>query len=85
MTKLATIMQDCTSLGAARRRRVILYLVTEDWYFLLHRLPMALAAARAGYEVHVATRVNKDRRTIEDLGFAVHPLNWRRGSSIPST
>lgn len=77
------MMQDCNSLGAARRRRVLLYLVTEDWYFLLHRLPMAQAAARAGYEVHVATRVNKDRRTIEDLGFAVHPLNWRRGSLNP--
>ena len=24
-----------------------MYLVTEDWYFLSHRLPMALAAQRA--------------------------------------
>jgi glycosyltransferase involved in cell wall biosynthesis len=44
---------------------------------------MAQAAARAGYEVHLATRVSKDRRAIEDLGFAVHPLNWRRGSLNP--
>ena len=26
---------------------VLLYLVTEDWYFLSHRIPMALAAQRA--------------------------------------
>ena len=38
---------------------VLLYLVTEDWYFLSHRLPMALAAQQAGYQVHVATRVAK--------------------------
>ena len=35
----------------------LLYLVSEDWYFLSHRLPMARAARDAGYEVHVATRV----------------------------
>jgi hypothetical protein len=34
----------------------ILYVVTEDWYLLSHRLPMARAAKAAGYEVHVATR-----------------------------
>jgi len=71
------------TLGASRGRPIILYVVTEDWYFLQHRLPMARAAARAGYKVHLATRVNKDRRTIEDFGFALHPLNWRRGSLNP--
>ena len=35
----------------------LLYVVTEDWYFLSHRLPMARAARDAGFEVHVATRV----------------------------
>src|SRR6185295_1655120 len=34
----------------------LLCVVTEDWYFLSHRLPMARAAKAAGYEVHVATR-----------------------------
>jgi glycosyltransferase involved in cell wall biosynthesis len=67
----------------AKSGPLILYVVTEDWYFLLHRLPMAQAAARAGYRVHVATRVNKDRRTIEALGYEVHPVDWRRGSLNP--
>ena len=31
----------------------LLYVVSEDWYFLAHRLPMARAARDAGYEVHV--------------------------------
>ena len=30
------------------RAPVVLYLVTEDWYFLSHRLPMALAAKQCG-------------------------------------
>jgi glycosyltransferase involved in cell wall biosynthesis len=56
----------------------LLYLVTEDWYFWSHRLPMARAARAAGFEVVVATRVDGHRQAIETEGFRVHPLNWRR-------
>ena len=61
----------------------LLYVVTEDWYFLSHRLPMARAARAAGYEVHVATRLDKGRAAIEAEGFAAHDLAWRRGSLSP--
>ena len=64
-------------------RPVILYVVTEDWFFLQHRLPMAQAAAGAGYDVHLATRVNKDRQAVERLGIKLHALDWRRGSLNP--
>ena len=62
---------------------VLVYLVTEDWYFLSHRLPMACAALRAGYDVHVATNVVDGGSAIESYGFKLHPLNWRRGSARP--
>ncbi len=58
----------------------ILYLVSEDWYFISHRLPMARAAKAAGYEVHVATRVADHGGQIESEGFVLHPVEWRRGS-----
>jgi glycosyltransferase involved in cell wall biosynthesis len=67
----------------ASRPPVLIYLVTEDWYFVSHRLPMALAAQRAGYEVHVATRVKAHGAAIEAQGFTLHPLNWQRGSINP--
>jgi len=63
--------------------RRLLYLVTEDWYFTSHRLPMARAARDAGYEVHVATQVGDQRARIEAEGFIVHPLAWKRGSTDP--
>jgi len=63
--------------------RRILYLVTEDWYFLSHRLPMARAAMRAGYEVHVATRLVGGKAAIEAEGFVPHALSWSRGSLSP--
>ena len=62
----------------------ILYVVTEDWYFLSHRLPMARAAKNAGYEIHVATRLNSARAAIDAEDFAPHALSWQRGSLSPT-
>jgi glycosyltransferase involved in cell wall biosynthesis len=61
----------------------ILYVVTEDWYFLSHRLPMARAAKDAGFEVHVATRLKTGKAAIEREGFVPHALTWSRGSLSP--
>lgn len=61
----------------------ILYLVSEDWYFISHRLPMARAAKKAGYEVHVATRVDDCGALIEQEGFVLHPIHWRRDNTNP--
>jgi glycosyltransferase involved in cell wall biosynthesis len=61
----------------------LLYVVTEDWYFLSHRLPMARAAKSAGYEVHVATRIKDGKAAIEREGFVPHALSWSRGSLSP--
>lgn len=65
------------------KQPVLVYLVTEDWYFLSHRLPMAREAKRAGYDVHVVTHVNKGGGAIEAEGFRLHAVVWRRGSVSP--
>ncbi len=56
----------------------ILYLVTEDWYFHSHRMPIARAARDAGAEVLVACRVREHGPAIEAEGFRLLPLGWRR-------
>ncbi len=61
----------------------LLYLVTEDWYFWSHRLPMARAARDAGFRVAVAGRVESHRAAIEGEGFQVHGLSWRRRGNGP--
>jgi glycosyltransferase involved in cell wall biosynthesis len=63
-----------------KRKNKIIFLVTEDWYFWSHRLPMARAARQAGFEVGVATRVGAWGDNIRAEGFSLHELNWRRGS-----
>ena len=47
----------------------ILFLVTEDWYFVLHRLPIARAARQAGYRVLIATQLSTHREMLEAEGF----------------
>jgi glycosyltransferase involved in cell wall biosynthesis len=61
----------------------ILYLVTEDWYFLSHRLSIALACRRAGWDVVVATRVGRHLATIESHGLKVIPIRLARGGRNP--
>ncbi len=62
----------------------IAYIVTEDWYFLSHRLPMARAAKAAGLDVHVLCRIAKGQAAIEAEGFTAHGLSWSRGSVSPA-
>jgi glycosyltransferase involved in cell wall biosynthesis len=69
--------------AAAKPPRKLLYVVNEDWAFLLNRLPMARAAKKAGFEVHVATYVNKGAAAIEAEGFVLHPIPLRRGGVSP--
>ncbi len=61
----------------------VLFLQTEDSSFWSHRLPMALAAKAAGYEVVVAAREGAHGERIRDAGVRFIPLPWRRSSVNP--
>jgi glycosyltransferase involved in cell wall biosynthesis len=65
------------------KRKKLLFLVTEDWYFCSHRLPPARAALAAGYDVVVATRVERRGEEITSEGFKLIPLGLRRRSRNP--
>jgi glycosyltransferase involved in cell wall biosynthesis len=69
--------------GASPPKPRLLYVVTEDWAFLSHRLPMARAAREAGFEVHIATRVSKGTAAIEAERFILHSIPFARGSISP--
>jgi glycosyltransferase involved in cell wall biosynthesis len=64
-------------------RDSVLYVVSEDWAFLSHRLPMARAAREGGFEVHVATHIGLAGEAIRAEGFVVHDIPFRRGGRSP--
>ena len=69
--------------GLPERPRRLLFVVTEDWYFCSHRLTLAKAARDAGWEVHVACRVNSHGGVIKSEGFFLHPLRLSRSGANP--
>jgi len=78
----SSISQDAAAAAVGRRRK-LLFLVTEDWYFVSHRLDLAIAARRAGYDVMVATRVDRHGDRITDAGLGLRPLAFNRGGLNP--
>lgn len=66
--------------GALKR---LLFIVTEDWYFVSHRLHLARAAVVAGYQVALLTRVARHRDVIEASGVEVFDWPIKRGSINP--
>jgi len=71
------------TLHKAQRRPKIIYLVTEDWAFLSHRLPIAIAARDAGFDVIIATHVTDCGERIKDEGFKLIPIGLRRANRNP--
>lgn len=72
----------------ARPRRdkpKIMFFLTEDWYFLSHRLGLARACRDLGWDVVVATRVQAHGDKIRDEGFRLLPLRLRRRGRAPWT
>src|SRR3954449_12751149 len=69
-----------TAPGGPKR---LVFVVTEDWFFASHFLPMARAARELGLEVVVVTRVRDHRAAIEAAGARVVPLEAERRSLNP--
>lgn len=61
----------------------LLFLITEDWYFWSHRLDLARAAAQAGFDVSIATRVTDHGERIQREGFRLIPISLFRRSKNP--
>ena len=64
-------------------RKRLLYAINNPAFFLSHRLPLALAAREAGYEVHVATMDGPTVPRIVSLGFQHHVIPMSRSGRNP--
>lgn len=57
--------------------------VNVDWFFLSHRLPIALAAKEAGYDVTIITRDTGKKEQIESYGLKFIEVPFERSGSNP--
>lgn len=59
----------------------IFFLINVDWFFISHRLPIALKARNLGYEVHLACNFTDHYDYLKSLGFVLHKLPFDRSGS----
>lgn len=67
----------------ARRAPLLAFLITEDWFFASHFLPMARAAREMGLDVVIITRVREHQGVLEATGARVIALEAERKSLNP--
>ena len=63
----------------------LLFVVTEDWFFVSHFLSVAVAARNAGFDVAVTVRIRDEalQSRIEEAGVRVVPSHHERGHFGP--
>jgi glycosyltransferase involved in cell wall biosynthesis len=61
----------------------LIIVVNELWFFLSHRLPIALAARDAGYEVHIASRTgtSNEIKQLKQESLQFHSISFHRSST----
>jgi len=61
----------------------VLFLITEDYYYWMHRRNLALYLKSQGWEVHLATRKGELQKEIQKEGIYLHPVDIDRKSFNP--
>jgi glycosyltransferase involved in cell wall biosynthesis len=63
------------------KSKKLMFIINVDWFFVSHRLPIALEAMSNGFDVHLATTVTDKKEELEKLGITIHPLLIGKGKS----
>ncbi|CAB3678166.1 glycosyl transferase family 1 [Achromobacter piechaudii] len=63
--------------------RRLMFVVNNPAFFMSHRVPVALAAQQAGYDVHVATMDGPAVAEIQALGMTHHAIPMTRSGKHP--
>jgi glycosyltransferase involved in cell wall biosynthesis len=61
----------------------LLIVVNVSWFFVMHRLPIAIMARERGVDVHIACGEGPGADDIKALGFPFHPLPMTRDALAP--
>ena len=61
----------------------ILYIVNVDWFFISHRMPIALEAQKRGFHVSIATTDTGRLKELENLNFTIYKIKINRGGLNP--
>lgn len=60
------------------KNKKLVFVVNVDWFFISHRLPIALEAISDGYEVHLICNDTGKTKELVKLGIHVHNVTFSR-------
>lgn len=61
----------------------LFYIVNVDWFFISHRLPLAIHAMKQGFVVYILTADTGRRSELESLGIQFISIPFKRSGSNP--
>lgn len=64
-------------------KKALFIVVNVDWFFLSHRLPIALAAKEKGYRVTIVSKDTGKKEEIEALGLRFINVEFERSGANP--
>lgn len=64
-------------------KKKLFMVVNVDWFFISHRLPLALEAIKRGYDVYLATKDSGKRKEIESYGIHFIDVDFERSGKNP--
>ncbi len=73
-----------TSLSRPSRMPTLVYLVSEDWFFATHFLPLARAAKAKGFRIVIITRLGRFTPVLQAEGFDLIDFSASRSSFGPA-
>lgn len=64
-------------------KKKLVYIVNVDWFFISHRLPLALHAVKEGWDVYLLTKDTGRKEELERQGIKVYDVPFGRTSVNP--
>ena len=64
-------------------KKKLVYIVNVDWFFISHRLPLALHAVKEGWDVYLLTKDTGRKGELERQGIKVYDVPFGRTSVNP--
>jgi len=61
----------------------LLFVVNVDWFFVSHRLPLALEALKRNYDVYLATKDTGCKKSLIEQGIKVINIDFERSGKNP--
>ncbi|RTZ40655.1 glycosyltransferase [Candidimonas sp. SYP-B2681] len=84
LVRRASYQHDATETAGRQAGRRLMFVVNNPAFFLSHRLPLALGAKEAGFEVHVATMDGPSVPEILAHGLVHHVIPMSRSGRNPA-